>query len=104
MLFELSEDTKEILNKLECQETQLNKYLVVLSENSQTQLEIFDSILLIQKTFEMEDLLVVGIADGYDGALELVENLTQEVYDETKGTDIRNYILGKQRQFEEGIV
>ena len=94
----------EILDKLERKETQLNKYLVVLSKNSNNQLEIFDSILLIQKIYEMDYLFVVGIADGYDGALEMIEKLTQEVYDITRGTDIRNYFLEKQRQFEEGIV
>ena len=34
----------------------------------------------------------------------MIEKLTQEVYDITRGTDIRNYFLEKQRQFEEGIV
>ena len=92
------------MDKLERKETQLNKYLVVLSKNSNNQLEIFDSILLIQKIYEMDNLFVVGIADGYDGALEMIEKLTQEVYDITRGTDIRNYFLEKQRQFEEGIV
>lgn len=98
------EKKAEILDKLERKETQLNKYLVVLSKNSNNQLEIFESILLIQKIYEMDNLFVVGIADGYDGALEMIEKLTQEVYDITRGTDIRNYFLEKQRQFEEGIV
>lgn len=98
------EKKNEIINKLEQKEVQLNKYLVVLSKNPKNQLDIFDSILLKQKIFEMNDLFIIGIADGYDGALEMIENLTQEVYDITKGTDIRNYVLEKQRQFEEGIV
>lgn len=40
----------------------------------------------------------------YAEALELVEKIAQEVYDETKGTDIREYILRKQQEFEEGNV
>ena len=31
-------------------------------------------------------------------ALEYVEKISQEVYDSTKGLDIRNYILMKERE------
>ena len=47
---------------------------------------------------------MVGISSGYAKALELVEKITQEVYDETGGTNIRNYVLHKQREYEEGNV
>ena len=31
-------------------------------------------------------------------ALELVEQITKEVYNETKGADIRSYILNKEQE------
>ena len=94
---------KEILSKLEQNKVQLNKYLIVLTENSKNHLEFFDSVLLKQNIFGQRDLFLVGIADGYFGALELVEIITQEVYDKTKGTNIRGYLLEKQREFEERL-
>ncbi len=94
----------EILEKIARDTWQLEKYLIVLTKNEQNQLELFNSALLLQKAIAKEDLFVVGIASGYEEALELVEKITREVYDETKGTDIRNYILQKQQEYEEGNV
>lgn len=94
----------EIMDKLEKGQLQWNKYLIILAQGEQNHLEFFDSILLQQKVFLVEDLLVVGIAEGYKGALELVEEIMQEVYNKTGGTNIRNYIISKQKEFEEGDI
>ena len=95
---------EKIQKKIENDEWQLEKYLIVLTDNPRNHLEIFQSVLLIQKAIQKETVFVVGIASGYEEALELVEKIAREVYDETKGTDIRNYILQKQEKFEEGNV
>lgn len=94
----------EIIEKLEKDKWQAEKYLVVLAKNKNNHLEYFNSVLLLQKSICKDDLFVVGISNGELAAMELVEKITQEVYDETKGTDIRNYILQKQKEFEEGNV
>ena len=101
---ELVGKEKEILTKLGQEKVQLNKYLVVLTESDVNHLEFFDSVLLKQNVFKQEELFLIGIADGYFGALEMVEKITQEVYDRTKGTDIRSYLLGTQREYEKGNV
>ena len=100
----LAHQKEELLKKLENNAFQFEKYLVVLAKGRQNHLEIFNSVLLMQKTISKEELFVVGIANGYGEALELVEKITQEVYDVTKGADIRNYILQKQQEYEEGNV
>lgn len=93
---------KEIIkHKIERNEWQLNKYLIVLTKNEQNHLEFFDAVLLLQKAVSKEDLFVVGIADGQQGALELIRRITEEVYAETKGADIRKYLLQKQQEYEE---
>ena len=91
----------DIIKKIENDKWQMNIYLVALTKNEKNHMEIFHSVLLIQKALSKEDLFVVGIANGYFEALELVEKITQEVYDETGGVDIRNYILQKQRKHDE---
>ncbi len=101
---ELQVKKEEILKKLEQNKAQLNKYLIVLTKSSVNHLEFFDAVLLKQNVFKQNELFIIGIAEGYHGALELVEKITQEVYDKTKGTDIRQYLLGRQREFEERIV
>ena len=46
----------------------------------------------------------VGIADGFEEALYLVEKIAQEVYDVTGDMKIRKYLLEQQKKFEEGKV
>ena len=101
---ELISKKAEILDKFENDKWQIEKYLIVLAKNEKNHLEFFISVLLIQKSIVKDDLFVVGIANGELGAMDLIEKITQEVYDETGGTDIRNYILQKQKEFEEGNV
>ena len=60
------------------------------------QLEFFDSVLLTQQLMPKEDLFVVGIADSYIGAVEMVQQITEEVYTNTGETDIRSYLLSKE--------
>lgn len=98
------ENQDKIKKNIEKDKWQLEIYLIALTKNDTNHLEIFNSVLLIQKAMSKEELFVVGIANGYIEALELVEKITQEVYDETSGVDIRSYILQKQRKYEEGNV
>ena len=47
---------------------------------------------------------MVGIADGYAGAVELTEQIVQDVYQNTKDVRLREFILNNQKQSEEGSV
>ena len=71
---------------------------ITLSCNGNNQLEIWNSVLFLQPSFPQTDHFVVGITKGYEEALELVEQITKEVYNETKGADIRSYILNKEQE------
>ena len=95
---------KDILTKLSHERVLLNKYVIVTTENDANHLEFFDSILLKQKMIKRDNLFVVGIGEGYTGALEVVEKITQDVYDVTKGTDIRKFLQTTQKEFEERFV
>ena len=98
---ELIRKKTEIIEKIENDKWQMETYLIVLAKNEMNHLEYFHSVLLLQKSMSKDDLLIVGIANGEQGAMDLIEKITQEVYDETKGTDIRGYILQKQKKCEE---
>lgn len=97
----LAEKKEEILDKLEHDKFQFNKYLIVFAQNPKEQLEFYQTSLLLQKIYKKEELFIVGIADGFEGALELIEQITQEVYEHTKGADIRSYLQDRQKEFEE---
>lgn len=97
----LVEKKDEMLYKLEHHKIQLNKYVIVLPKNGKNHLEFYDTVLLSQSFYKHQELFVVGIADGFEEALLLVKIIVQEVYDATKGADIRTYLLERQRAFEE---
>lgn len=100
----IKEKQEIVLKNIESDKWQLEKYLIALTKNERNHLEIFNSVLLMQKSMSKDDLFVVGITSGYAEALEIIEKIAQEVYDKTGGADIRNYILQKQREYEEGNV
>ena len=67
--------------------------------DEKNQLEIHRYLLLLQPVFHRESLFVVGISKDYEEALELVEEITQEVYNnKTKSADIRSYILDREQE------
>lgn len=76
-------------------------YVIALAQGKQNQLEFFSGILMKQHVFENTSLFVIGIADGYDDALYMVEDITRTVYKKTEGTDIRRYVLARQREYNE---
>ena len=100
----IREKRLQILKKIKYNKFQRDKFLIVLTKNEKNHLEFFDAMMLLQKTIVKEDLFLVGLADGYSGALELVQKITEEVYAETGGVDIRGYLLKKQQEFEESNV
>lgn len=98
---ELKAKKGEILQNIENNQIQLNKYVIVLSKNEKNHLEFYDAALLRQDIFEKDSLFLIGIAEGYAGSVKLVELITREVLNESGGTDIRGYLMKKQKDFEE---
>ncbi|MGN1166739.1 MAG: hypothetical protein ACI4S2_09985 [Lachnospiraceae bacterium] len=94
----LEKKKEKIIYKLENGKPQFEIHLIILSVSGNNHLEIINSNLLLQKNYPQEDYFVVGITKGYDEALEMVEEIVREVYNETKGADIRSYILNKEQE------
>lgn len=94
----LEKKKDKIIRRLEEGRFQPGIHLVTLAEGKGKQLEIFSSLLFLQPSYPKKSLFVVGLAKDYEDALELVEKIVREVYNETKGTDIRSYILDKEQE------
>ena len=94
----LKKKKEKVIRKLENNKVQIEVYLITVPEQGENQLEILDSDLFLQPSFPKKEYFVAGIAKGYEEALELVEEMTKEVYNETKGADIRSYILRKEQE------
>ena len=88
----------KVIRRLERRKLQPDVHILVLPESEKNQLEIYACTQLLQPDFPRKDFFVVGIGKGFEEMLELVEEITKEVYNETKGADIRAYIIKKEQE------
>lgn len=96
------QDKKEkVLEGLMKQELTFPVYLLTLAESEQNQLEFFSSVFLRQPYYEDKEIFIVGLAESYTAAVELVERITCETMSETQTLHMREYILARQKAFEE---
>ena len=72
----LEKKKEKIIRKLESGKLQPSVHVITLAISEKNQLEI---------------------TKGYEEAVELVEQIVQEVYEQTGGCDIRSYILEKEQ-------
>ena len=91
---------KKIMKKLKENRLQPEVYVITLAGGMQNNLEFYSSMLLKQHLFEKKELFVVGIADGYMDALDMVERITEDVFRETGDAKIRRYLLARQDEYE----
>ena len=83
----LEKKKEKIIRKLEAGKLQPGVHVITLAVSERNQLEIYPTIQFKQPAFPEQELFVVGITKGYDEAVELVEQIVQEVYDQT---DVRS--------------
>ena len=95
---DLAKKKDQIIRKLECNKLQLNVHVIILPLESNNQLEIINSRILLQPSYPKDDLFVVGIVKSYDEALDYVEKTANEVYNNAEGMNIRSYILKKEQE------
>lgn len=90
----LEKKKDKILRGLKRGKIQLHLYLIVLPRGEKNQLEFFDALLVRQKWFcrTAGQLKVVGIANGYEEALEMVQCIMEETVKRTGKTSIRTYL------------
>jgi len=66
-------------------------YFVSLASNEENLFDIFHSAHIKQHTFYQQNPFVVGIASGYEDALELVQRIIHDIYSQTGSFRVREY-------------
>ena len=94
---QLEKKKYKIMEKLQQKKILLSCHVVAISQNPQNQLDIYSSRYLFQPGFPTDDLFVIAIVKSHEDAIEYVEKLVEDVYNETKRTDVRTYILEKEQ-------
>lgn len=88
--------TKKIKWKICHNAGQINIYVITLASNSQNLLDIIPAQELMQKGYPKAGLHVVGLAKGYDEAMEVAVSIVDEVYQQTGAFEIKSYLDGKR--------
>jgi len=81
-----------IVRKIRWNKLQIDVYVITLASNPKNLLDIYPSYILRQKYFQKQEYLIVGIAKGYDEAVEVATRILMEVYTQTGAFGIREYI------------
>lgn len=93
----LKKRQRRIIWKIKHNAGQASIYVVALSPKEGEQLEIFHAGQLLQKYYKYAPPSIIGIADGYQEAVELTVRIAQEVYDRTGGLEIKKYLKERDK-------
>ncbi len=69
----------------------INTFIIVLCRYGTNLLEIIPVRELRQKCYPKQNLYIVGIAKGYDEALEIAAEIVTDVYKETGGFKVKHF-------------
>ncbi len=76
-------------------------YLIALASNPENLFDIFHAAHLKERGFYRRDLFIVGIASGYEEALEMVRRMIEDIYRETGSFRVREYFGQSSRDRQE---
>lgn len=90
-----------ILRRIHRKKMLADAYVVMPALHRRDQLDVMHANFLLQPFYKnMEDLVIIGIAEGKADAINLVLRITDECWHRTGGADLRSYV--EQRIREEG--
>ena len=93
--YNLLENKRKIMRKIEKGKPMFNKYVITLPENNYDTLEIYPSNVLIQKWYRNSDKIIVGIAEGKEEALDMMQLIIMDCLEETGEVKVKKFILKK---------
>lgn len=88
-------DAYRVKWKLRVNAGQLNIYVIALCKGSD-QLEIYHCAYLQQKFYKKNPPFIIGIANGYEEAIEIVEQIATEAYACNGDCDLKKYLRDRQ--------
>ena len=77
---------------------QLQIYVIALASNPKNLFDIIPAWELMQKHYPKQKLMIIGLAWGWNEAVDVVKQIVTEVYENTGGFDIRNYLSSKSTE------
>lgn len=92
--------TNKVRWKIRHNAGQINIYVITLPSNRDNLLDIIPSQELLQKAYPKKNLYIIGLAKGYEEAIELAGSIVAEVYCHTGAFAVTDYLLSKRKERE----
>ena len=93
--YNLLEEKRKTIRQIKNGKMMLNTYVIALPSNDYDTLEIYPSNVLIQKWYRDYDMVIVGIAGGKEEALDMLQLIIMDCYNDTGSVNVKQYILDK---------
>lgn len=90
--------TNKIKWKIRHNAGQINIYVITLASSEKNLLDIIPSYELLQRGYPKKQLYVIGLAKGYDEAVEVAASVIDEVYRQTGAFEVASYLRKKRRR------
>lgn len=87
-------DAQKIKRKLRVNAGQLGIYVIALCKG-RDQLEIYHCALLQQRYYKKNPPHIIGIANGYEEAVEIIRQIAEETYKYNGDCDLKKYLLDR---------
>ncbi len=87
---------EQIVEKIKQNTLTPNIYVITFASNPKNLLDIIPTWELMQPGYPKKDVEIIGIAGGKKDALELVEHMIRETFEQTGNIDVRAYLTSKQ--------
>ena len=86
-----AKNKSRIINKLKKHRLIKDVFVITKASNGCDLFDIYPANVLTQKYFREKDLFVIGIAAGYDEAIELVRSIVEDVYLRQSIANLKEY-------------
>ena len=73
---------------------QIQIYIISLASNQENLLDLIPAREIMQKGYPRKNLFIVGLAKGREEAVEVAQQIVLEVYENTGGFRVREYLTG----------
>ena len=77
---------------------QIDIYVIALASNPANLLDIIPAQELMQKAYPKKNLYIVGLAKGYQEAIETAAVIVKDVYEKTGTFAVSSYLLKKKEE------
>lgn len=94
--------TKKVKWKICHNAGQIGIYVITLASNKSNLLDIIPAQELLQRGYPKQNLHVIGLAEGYDEAVEVAVSIVDEVYRSTGDFAVGSYLAEKHKGREDG--